>query len=169
MKTIKLHRTASESWRLLIDGQVHPLMVGMLTLVAAMDKLVLCYNILGAFSFESLKAMESDLKMYLEQAWAHTDTVDKNVLDVRNARMILTVKMLKWYPEEMKQDAAINVRVFNLKEGEKFSELMADVKAAGMGLKGLHLKRKPLIVQESVTATESPLSKKHNPTDEQKE
>lgn len=85
MKTIKLHRTASATWRLLIDGAVNPLMVGFHMLTPVIVKMMACYGEVGPIYQESLRDLDNDLKARAE-LW---DGDDKYNLDIANARQLL--------------------------------------------------------------------------------
>lgn len=158
MKTIKLHRTQSQSWRLLVDGNVHPLFVGFQTLSQAVVKLVNLYDQLGPFSYESLKQLQKDLKECLSKAWAHTDTVDNNVSDCGSAGAFLVALMVKHYPIECNEDAKNNSRSFAIPSNSSFSEVMKQTSEERREIKGVHLKGE-------VTSGQL-MASKHNPQDD---
>lgn len=85
MKSVKLHHTQSQTWRVLLDGNVHPLLVGFHTFTQAIIKLIIVYKEIGPIDQDSLREMNNDLKSRAE-LW---DGDEKYNLDIANARQLL--------------------------------------------------------------------------------
>ena len=158
MKTINFHRTDSQSWRLLIDGNVHPLLVGFLSLSAAVGKLVRVYDEVGPFSFDSLKELAADLKSKAE-LW---DGDEKYNWDVSNARVLLSCLIVKRYPSESHEEAKDNFRAFNIPAGGSFSGVMQQAPEERREIKGVLLKNDA----RKEVSSDQLMASKHNPQDE---